>query len=93
MFPKCNSKKSTLKGHSCGRLAWPTQTPKYNNTALAAVRTHIVQVLETNLKVLVKTEIVDDRREPVINFELNDGRTIEVLYHSISHFGNSQDEK
>jgi len=36
------------------------------------------KVLETNLKVLVKTEIVDDRREPVINFELNDGRTIEI---------------
>jgi len=36
------------------------------------------KVLETNLKVLIKTDIVNDRREPVINFELNDGRTLEV---------------
>lgn len=36
------------------------------------------KVLETNIKLLVKTEILDNRREPVISFELNDGRTLEV---------------
>jgi len=36
------------------------------------------KVLETNLKVIIKTDIVDDRREPCINFELSDGRTLEV---------------
>jgi len=36
------------------------------------------KVLETNIKVIIKTDIVDDRREPVINFELTDGRELEV---------------
>jgi len=36
------------------------------------------KVLETNIKVIIKTDIVDDRREPVINFELTDGRNLEV---------------
>ena len=36
------------------------------------------KVRATNLKLLVKTEIVDDRRDPVVVFQLNDGRTLEV---------------
>jgi len=36
------------------------------------------KVLRTNLKLLVKTEVVDDRRDPVILFDLKDGRTLEI---------------
>jgi len=36
------------------------------------------KVLETNIKLAVKTDIVDDRRDPVILFNLNDGRDLEV---------------
>jgi hypothetical protein len=36
------------------------------------------KVLDTNIKVLIKTDIVDDRREPVILIELKDKRVIEV---------------
>jgi len=36
------------------------------------------KVLEGNVKIIVKTEIVDDRREPTINLDLNDGRTLEI---------------
>ena len=36
------------------------------------------KVRATNLKLLVKTEIVDDRRDPAVVLELNNGRTLEV---------------
>merc|ERR1719270_2977749 len=36
------------------------------------------KVKATNGKLLTKTEIVDDRRDPKILFELNDGRELEV---------------
>ena len=36
------------------------------------------KVRATNLKLMVKTEIVDDRRDPKIVFDLNDGRQLEV---------------
>jgi len=36
------------------------------------------KVLDTNLKVIIKTNIVDDRSEPNILFNLNDGRDLEV---------------
>merc|ERR1712066_632442 len=36
------------------------------------------KVLRTNLKLAVKTEIVDDRSDPLVNFQLNDGRNLEI---------------
>eukprot|EP00092_Neocalanus_flemingeri_P022591 GFUD01024499.1.p1 GENE.GFUD01024499.1~~GFUD01024499.1.p1 ORF type:complete len:179 (+),score=37.65 GFUD01024499.1:57-539(+) len=36
------------------------------------------KVKATNVKLLVKTEIVDDRRDPKITFDLNDGRQLEI---------------
>lgn len=36
------------------------------------------KVKATNVKLLIKTEIVDDRREPKIVFDLNDGRQLEI---------------
>jgi hypothetical protein len=36
------------------------------------------KVLRTNLKLAVKTEIVDDRRDPVVIFQLNDDRILEI---------------
>ena len=36
------------------------------------------KVRATNVKTIVKTEIVDDRQDPKITFDLNDGRQLEV---------------
>jgi len=36
------------------------------------------KVRATNIKMIVKTEIVDDRRDPIITFDLNDGRQLEI---------------
>lgn len=36
------------------------------------------KVLATNNKLLIKTEVVDDRREPKILFDLVDGRQLEI---------------
>ena len=36
------------------------------------------KVKATNVKLLTKTEIVDDRRDPKITYDLNDGRQLEV---------------
>ena len=36
------------------------------------------KVRATNLKLLIKTEILDDRSDPKILFDLNDGRQLEV---------------
>lgn len=36
------------------------------------------KVRATNVKTIVKTEIVDDRRDPKITFDLNDGRQLEI---------------
>jgi len=36
------------------------------------------KVLATNVKLLVKTEVADDRREPKILFDLVDGRQLEI---------------
>lgn len=36
------------------------------------------KVKATNIKLIVKTEIVDDRRDPKITFDLNDGRQLEI---------------
>jgi len=36
------------------------------------------KVRATNIKTIVKTEIVDDRRDPKITFDLNDGRQLEI---------------
>jgi len=36
------------------------------------------KVLEGNVKIIVKTDIVDDRRDPSISLDLNDGRTLEI---------------
>ena len=37
------------------------------------------KVKATNLKLIVKTEIVDDRSDPKIVFDVNDGRKLEVI--------------
>lgn len=39
---------------------------------------NIPKVKKTNLKVLTKVEIVDDRRDPTILMNLNDGRDLEI---------------
>jgi len=36
------------------------------------------KVRATNVKTIVKTEIVDDRQDPKITFDLNDGRQLEI---------------
>jgi len=36
------------------------------------------KVLDTNPKIVIKTEIVDDRQEPCIKFNLQDGRDLEI---------------
>ena len=36
------------------------------------------KVKATNVKLMTKTEIVDDRRQPQILFDLHDGRQLEV---------------
>jgi len=36
------------------------------------------KVKATNVKLIVKTEIVDDRRDPKITYDLNDGRQLEI---------------
>eukprot|EP00088_Acartia_fossae_P003373 TRINITY_DN11418_c0_g1_i11.p2 TRINITY_DN11418_c0_g1~~TRINITY_DN11418_c0_g1_i11.p2 ORF type:complete len:181 (-),score=41.22 TRINITY_DN11418_c0_g1_i11:1957-2499(-) len=36
------------------------------------------KVLDTNIKIVIKTDIVDDRREPMITLDLDDGRTLEI---------------
>ena len=47
------------------------------------------KVKATNVKLLTKTEIVDDRRDPKITYDLTDGRQLEVgkilLYNLQSH--------
>ena len=43
------------------------------------------KVLEGNVKIIVKTDIVDDRRDPSISLDLNDGRTLEVLSSQTIH--------
>ena len=35
-------------------------------------------MLETNVKIAIKTDIVDDRSDPLLKLELNDGRDLEV---------------
>ena len=40
------------------------------------------KVKATNVKLITKTEIVDDRREPKILYDLNDGRQLEVIINS-----------
>ena len=40
------------------------------------------KVKATNVKLITKTEIVDDRREPKILYDLNDGRQLEVIVNS-----------
>jgi hypothetical protein len=39
---------------------------------------HKPKVLEKNLKIAIKTEVLDDRTEPMIKLELNDGRVMEI---------------
>jgi hypothetical protein len=50
----------------------------YRNTEWNIKFWHVIQVLSTNNKLLIKTEVVDDRREPKILFDLVDGRQLEV---------------
>ena len=47
------------------------------------------KVKATNVKLITKTEIVDDRREPKILYDLNDGRQLEVIINSFI-IGSSQ---
>ena len=44
------------------------------------------KVKATNGKLLTKTEIVDNRSDPKILFELNDGRDLEVSFSGNYHF-------
>ena len=44
------------------------------------------KVRATNVKTIVKTEIVDDRQDPKITFDLNDGRQLEVALIQFSTF-------
>jgi len=39
---------------------------------------HKPKVLETNMKIAIKTDVVDDRSEPIMKLELNDGRDLEI---------------
>ena len=41
------------------------------------------KVKATNVKLITKTEIVDDRREPKILYDLNDGRQLEVIINNL----------
>jgi len=42
------------------------------------------KVLETNVKVAIKTDIVDDRSDPLLKLELNDGRDLEIKTGNLS---------
>ena len=47
------------------------------------------KVKATNVKLMTKTEIVDDRRQPQILFDLHDGRQLEVCISLKSEIGHS----
>jgi len=42
------------------------------------------KVLETNVKIAIKTDVVDDRSDPFVKLELNDGRDLEIKTGNLS---------
>jgi len=45
---------------------------------------HMRKVLDTNKKIITRVDVVDDRREPTILFNLNDGRDLEIKTGNLS---------